>query len=155
MQRITITIDDDILDDVDHLIRQRGYQNRSEAIRDLVRGGIAHTMPPASGSTNCVASLVYVYEQGTRELPKRLVNAFRDHHHLSVATMRAALDHESCIEVSVLKGKTAEIETFAGHVMAERGVRHGQLTIIPATIENTRHAHGHGRPHPHQHIRVR
>src|SRR5262245_47451468 len=84
MQRITITIDDALLDDVDHLIAQRGYQTRSEAIRDLVRAGMAHTAPPAIASAHCVASLVYVYEQGTRELPKRLMRAFRDHHHLSV-----------------------------------------------------------------------
>jgi CopG family transcriptional regulator, nickel-responsive regulator len=74
----------------------------------------------------CVASLVYVYAQGTRELPKRLQNAFRDHHHLSIATVRVALDHETCMEVSVLKGRTAEVESFAGHVIAERGVKHGQ-----------------------------
>lgn len=155
MQRITITIDDSLVDDIDRLIRERGYQNRSEAVRDLVRAGIAHTTPPAANASHCVASLVYIYEPGTRELPRRLVNAFRDNHHLSVATMRVALDHESCIEVSVLKGKTAEVERFAGHVMAERGVRHGQIAIIPARIENEHHAHGHGRARSHQHVRVR
>ena len=155
MQRITITIDNDLIKDVDHLIRRRGYQNRSEAIRDLVRAGIAHTVPRAVGSATCVASLAYVYEQGTRDLPKRLMSAFQDHHHLLVATMRASLDHDSCIEVSVLKGSTTDVEAFAGHVIAERGVRYGQLSLIPAEIENERHAHGHGRAQTHQHVRVR
>jgi len=156
MQRITITIDNDLIADVDHLIRRRGCQNRSEAIRDLVRAGISHTTPPSAGASHCVASLLYVYEQGTRDMPKRLQNAFRDHHHLSIATMRVALDHESCMEVSVLKGKTAEVESFAGHVIAERGVRHGQVAIIPAEIENERHAHVHGRTRTsHEHVRVR
>jgi CopG family nickel-responsive transcriptional regulator len=102
-----------------------------------------------------MASLVYVYARGRRELSKRLQNAFRDHHHLSIATMRVSLDHETCMEVSVLRGKTAEVESFAGHVIAERGVKHGQVTIIPAEIENEHHAQGHGRARTHQHVRVR
>ena len=77
------------------------------------------------------------------------------HHDLSVATMRVALDHETCMEVAVLKGRTAEVEHFAEHVIAERGVRHGQLFVVPAEIETERHAHGDGRVHAHQHIRVR
>ena len=154
MQRITITIDDALVEDVDRLIRARGYQNRSEAVRDLVRAGLVQTAAEGSRSSHCVASLAYVYDRNTRDLPKRLANAFQDHHDLSVATMRVTLDHESCMEVSVLKGATADVEAFAGGVMAERGVRHGRLAVIPAEIETDRHAHGDGRPHAHQHIRV-
>lgn len=155
MQRVTITVDNTLMEDIDRLIRERGYQNRSEAIRDLVRAGVAHTTPPAGAASHCVASLSYVYQQGTRDLPKRLVNAYRDHHDLTVATTRVALDHESCIEVSVLKGKTADVQAFASRVIAERGVRHGQVAIIPAEIETERHAHGAGKAHAHQHVRVR
>jgi CopG family nickel-responsive transcriptional regulator len=155
VQRVTITIDDVLMEDVDRLIRKRGYQNRSEAMRDLVRAGITHTTPATHGSTHCIASLAYIYEQGVRDLPKRLMKAFRDHHHLSVATMRVTLDHESCMEVSVLKGATAEVEGFAAHVMAERGVSHGHVAIIPAEFDNERHAHGKGRAHTHQHVRAR
>jgi CopG family transcriptional regulator, nickel-responsive regulator len=154
MQRITITIDDALVGELDRLIEARGYQNRSEAVRDLVRAGLLQTKSVGGGSTACVASLAYVFDRKTRELPKRLANAFQDHHDLSVATMRVALDHESCMEVSVLKGPTAEVEAFAESIMVERGVRHGRLAVIPAEIETDRHAHGDGRPHAHQHIRV-
>ncbi len=154
MQRITITIDAALAQELDRLIAMRGYQNRSEAMRDLVRAGMARSEPAGSATAHCVASLVYVYEQGRRELPKRLVNTFQEHHDLSVATMRVALDHETCMEVAVLKGRKTEVEHFAQHVIAERGVRHGQLFVVPAEIETERHAHGDGRPHPHQHIRV-
>jgi CopG family nickel-responsive transcriptional regulator len=102
-----------------------------------------------------VAILIYVYDHATRELPKRLAKAFQEHHDLAVATIRISLDHESCMEVSVLKGRTAEVERFAGHVVAERGVRHGRVVIVPADIESERHAHGAGRSHAHQHVRVR
>jgi CopG family transcriptional regulator, nickel-responsive regulator len=155
MQRITITIDDDLAQDIDKLAEERGYQNRSETVRDLVRAGIAHTRAGDTPTAECVASVVYVYGQGTRELPKRLAHAFQDQHDLSVATLRVALDHDNCLEVAVLKGNTAEVERFAERIIAERGVRHGRVVIIPAEIESERHAHGERRPHPHQHIRVR
>jgi CopG family nickel-responsive transcriptional regulator len=155
MQRITITIDAALAEEIDRLSETRGYQNRSEAVRDLVRAGIARTRRPEGAASHCVAGLVYVYEQGRRDLPKRLVNAFQEHHDLTVATLRVALDHETCMEVAVLKGRTPEVEHFAEHVIAERGVRHGQLFVVPAEIETERHAHGDGRAHAHQHIRVR
>jgi CopG family nickel-responsive transcriptional regulator len=155
MQRITITIDDALVDEVDRLIDARGYQNRSEAVRDLVRAGLLQRQSDAPGATQCVASLTYVYDRKTRELPKRLANAFQDHHDLCVATMRVTLDHETSMEVSVLKGPTRHVEQFAESIIVERGVRYGKLTVIPAEIETDRHAHGHGRAHAHQHIRVR
>jgi CopG family nickel-responsive transcriptional regulator len=154
MQRITITIDDALVDEMDKLIRARGYQNRSEAVRDLVRAGLVATKSVASRSQECVASLAYVFDRHTRELPKRLAHAFQDHHDLCVATMRVTLDHDSCMEVSALRGRTAEVERFAESIMAERGVRHGRLSVIPAEIKSGRHAHGARQAHPHEHIRV-
>ena len=61
--------------------------------------GIAHTRPDVPAGSEWVASVVYVYDQGTRELPKRLAHAYQPQHDLSVAAMRVAFDHESCMEV--------------------------------------------------------
>jgi CopG family nickel-responsive transcriptional regulator len=154
MQRITVTIDDELAQEIDKLAQERGYQNRSEAVRDLVRAGIVQTESGGRGSSSCIATLTYVYDQGMRDLPKRLGATFRDHHDLPVATMRVALDHESCMEVSVLRGATARVEHFAQRVIAERGVRHGRVMIVPAEIDEERHAHGDGHAHTHSHIRV-
>jgi CopG family nickel-responsive transcriptional regulator len=155
MQRITITIDDELADEIDKLAQARGYQNRSETVRDLVRAGILETQHNAHRATECVASVVYVYDQGTRDLPKRLAHAYQEQHDLSVATLRVALDHDTSMEVAVLKGKAAEVGRLAERIIAERGVRHGRLVMIPADIESARHSHGHGQSHAHQHIRVR
>jgi CopG family transcriptional regulator, nickel-responsive regulator len=113
MQRITITIDDELALEIDKLAQSRGYQNRSETVRDLVRAGIVQTQHNGRRAAECVASVVYVYDQGTRELPKWLAHAYQEQHDLSVATVRVALDHDTCMEVAVLKGKTAEVERFA------------------------------------------
>jgi CopG family transcriptional regulator, nickel-responsive regulator len=155
MERITITIEEELAQQIDGLVTLRGYQSRSEAMRDLVRAGIIQTKVHRGRSVDCVATLAYVYQHGTRELPKRLANAFQDRHDLAIATMRVALDHETAMEVSVLKGPTADVERFAEEVIAERGVLHGRVIVIPAEISSERHAHGHAKPHGHQHIRVR
>jgi CopG family nickel-responsive transcriptional regulator len=155
MQRITITVDDDLAQEIDRIAQARGYQNRSETMRDLVRAGMAQTQAEAPVASDCVASVIYVYDQERRELPKRLARAYRDAHDLSVATLRVALDHDTCLEVAVLKGASAEVRQFAERIVAERGVRHGQLVVIPADIESERHTHGHRRAHAHEHIRVR
>jgi len=68
--------------------------------------------------------------------------------------MRVALDHDTCMEVSVLRGPTKRVEEFAANVIAERGVLHGRLAVIPVAIKTGRHADGTGSAHPHEHIRV-
>lgn len=154
MQRITITIDTQLYNAIEKLAEARGYQNRSEIIRDLVRAGISET-DEASLSGDCIASVVYVYDQETRDLPQRLAQAFQRAHDLSVATMRISLDHDSCMEVAVLRGKSKDVQKLANEIIAERGARHGRITMIPATIETTRHRHGDRHTHAHEHIRVR
>jgi len=133
MQRVTITIDDDLMGDIDALIASRGYQNRSEAIRDLARAGLQQAANETPSEQPCVAALVYVYDHATRELAKRLAHSFHDHHSMSVATLHVHLDHDTCMEVTVLKGEAGKVRHFGEHVIAERGVRHGQLVILPET----------------------
>jgi len=154
VQRVTITIDNELHNEIEKLASARGYQNRSEIIRDLVRAGIAETKETAP-SGDCIASVVYVYDQETRDLPQRLANTFQRAHDLSVATMRISLDHDSCMEVAVLRGKSKTVHQLANAIVAERGIRHGRVTMIPATIETSGHKHGNRHAHAHEHIRVR
>jgi CopG family transcriptional regulator, nickel-responsive regulator len=154
MQRITVTIDDELLEAIDRVIAARGYQNRSEAIRDLARAGIAELEERSPSAQEGVAALVYVYDHEARELAKRLTRSFHDHHDLSLATMHVHLDHESCMEVAVLRGAMSDIRHFAEHVISERGVRHGRLVAVPVEVATESHTHG-GRGHDHVHTHVR
>jgi CopG family transcriptional regulator, nickel-responsive regulator len=154
MQRITVTIDDELLAAIDRMIARRGYQNRSEAIRDLTRAGLAELDAPSLADHQGVAALVYVYDHEGRALAERLTRAFHDHHDLSMATMHVHLDHESCLEIAVLRGAMNDIRYFAAHVISERGVRHGKLVAVPVEVEAASHAHGgRGRRHLHTHVR--
>ena len=155
MRRVTITIDEGLMADLDRLIAVRGYQNRSEAVRDLVRAGMVEPEEGSAADHQGVAALLYVYDHQSRELAKRLTRAFHANHDLSLATMHVHLDHESCLEVAVLRGAMNDIRHFADHVTAERGVRHGRLVAVPDEVEAASHPHGgHGNRHFHMHVRV-
>jgi CopG family transcriptional regulator, nickel-responsive regulator len=155
MQRITIVLDDELLAEVDRMMSSRGYQNRSEAIRDLARAGLQPAIEETSPARDCVAALVYVYDHDARELSKRLTRSFHEHHDLSLAAMHVHLDHESCMEVAILQGKTTAVRQLADHIIAERGVRHGQLVTIPVALESQTHMHGPKVRHRHLHTHVR
>ena len=131
MQRVTITLDDALMQELDAIIAARGYQNRSEAIRDLARAGIRDAAEGADAKRDCVAALVYVYDHAARELSKRLTNAYHEQHELSLASLHVHLDEDTCLEVTVLRGKAGDIRHFGEHVIAERGVRHGKIVRMP------------------------
>ena len=149
MQRVTITIDDDLAAELERYMAAHGYANRSEAMRDLARSGLQQSSTQAGGLQQFVAALIYVYDHHQRELPKRLTRDFHDHHDLAQATLHVHLDHERCMEVAVLKGRGSDVRELADHVIAERGVRHGQVVYLPAAAHDhvdaghTSHSHSH------------
>lgn len=145
VERITITIDADLLAFVDTLSASKGYGSRSEAIRDILRQA-ARVEANADPDAPCFATLAYVFDHETRDLARRLTNQQHDHHDLSVATLHVHLDRHECLEVSVLRGSSGEVRAFADSVTSQRGVRHGHLQIVPdATAADDK------RPHEHDH----
>lgn len=131
MQRVTVTLDDDLMADLDRMIEEHGYHNRSEAIRDFARAGMQQAAQNSGTSGECIAALVYVYDHAARDLSSRLVKNFHGHHDMSLATLHIHLDNESCLEITALGGQSREVQHFADHIIAERGVRHGRLVMIP------------------------
>jgi len=152
MQRVTVTIDDELMTALDAYMEAGGHQNRSEAVRDLVRAGLLKEPKADDPSRPCVAALVYVYDHETRQLAKRLTHDHHSHTDMSIATLHVHMDAATCLEVSLLKGQKSEVEHFASHLIGERGVRYGQLVVVPADAERDEasdaHAHG-GHAHAH------
>ncbi|HTV35325.1 MAG TPA: nickel-responsive transcriptional regulator NikR [Xanthobacteraceae bacterium] len=148
MFRMTITIDEELKAELDQIMQARGYQNRSEAIRDLARAGLRQAAEDLGETRYCVAALVYAFNHGTRALAKKLTQALHRHHDLSLGTLHIHVDEETCIEVNILKGRTSAIQGLADHVIAERGVRHGRIVTVPidrpATSNAKKADDGHG-----------
>ena len=151
MERITISLDESLAAEFDALIHQRGYENRSEAIRDVLREYIAASRLAESRAPDCVACVSYVFNHHERELAKRVNDLQHEHHDLTISSMHAHLDHDHCVETVLLRGKTRDVQACADKLLAERGIRHGMVNLIPVDIERGRTQKGHAHTHPHTH----
>ena len=147
MDRFTISLDEALANAFDELIKQRGYATRSEAVRDILRGHLQANAEKRSNKGSCVANLSYVYNHHERDLSERLVRIQHAHHDLTVSTMHAHLDHDECLETVIMKGPVTQVRALAEEIMAETGVRHGQLNVIGVEMTYT-HTHG-GAAHRH------
>lgn len=147
MERFTISLDKSLAAAFDGLIKSRGYATRSEAVRDILRTHLQQSREQRDAKGACVANLSYVYNHHERELSERLANIQHAHHDLTISTMHAHLDHDQCIETVMLKGPIQHVRKFAQAIIAERGVRHGQLNLVSAGVGGF-HSHG-GAAHRH------
>ncbi|QIB34500.1 nickel-responsive transcriptional regulator NikR [Ancylobacter pratisalsi] len=149
MQRVTLTLDDALLAAVDAHAERHGYANRSEAVRDALRRALAAAAEPAAEPERCCATLSYVYEHEKRELSRRLARVQHGHHDLAVASLHVHLDHDTCLEVAVLRGPTEAVRRLADAVTTQRGVRFGHLHMLPAAEDEAATvADNGGHPHP-------
>ena len=147
MERITISLEDDLAREFDALIRHKGYQNRSEAVRDILRAELESNRLAEDAARSCVGVLSYVYDHHERNLAERVIERGHAHHDLVISTMHAHLDHNNCIETLILRGPTDRVRQFADALIAERGVRHGKVNLIPVNIDTrANRGHVHARP---------
>lgn len=151
MERLTISIEDQLAKQFDDFIRARGYSNRSEAIRDLIRERLENERLENWDEGHCIATLSYIYNHHESELASRITSVQHDHHDLTLSSMHVHMDHDNCLEVVILRGSIQSVRTFANLVMAARGVRHGKLHMVPVEITQQQHAaslvpHTHSNP---------
>jgi CopG family nickel-responsive transcriptional regulator len=125
--RFGIAIDGDLLERFDKRIEAKGYVNRSEAIRDLIRADLLeHAADPKADSTG---TLTLVYDHHVRELTERLTEMQHDLGHHVISAMHVHLDHDHCLEVIVMRGPAGVLEQAASRIVATKGVIHGRLTL--------------------------
>ena len=158
MERVTISLDEELLAEFDGFIRGKGYENRSEAIRDLLRQRLEADREEKGDADHAVGCLSYVYNHHQRELARRLTETQHGHHDLMLSTLHVHLDHENCLEVVLLQGAVSKVRQFAEATIAETGVRHGHLHLVATEMVSSHHGHGHHHgddhaQHPHVHLK--
>jgi CopG family nickel-responsive transcriptional regulator len=148
MERITMSLKPALARQFDEFIRGKGYSNRSEAMRDLIRERLEGERLQENEDSHCVATLSYVYNHHEMALASRLTSSQHAHHDLTISTMHIHLDHENCLETVVLRGNVRQVRSFAESIIAERGVRHGTLNMVPVSLDPDSNGHVH---HIHSH----
>lgn len=157
MQRLTISLDDDLATRFDELIARRGYDNRSEAFRDMVRQLLAADEFRQGSQRECVAVVSYAYNHHARQLSMRLTEHQHEHTDLVISTMHVHVTHSDCAESVVIRGPYARVRAVSESIIAEPGIKHGGINIIPVEEEDAPeadekgHDHGHDSAHDHAH----
>jgi CopG family nickel-responsive transcriptional regulator len=134
--RFGISIDRDLLDSFDRLIDQKGYMNRSEAIRDLLRSALVEQKWEA-GEEETVGTVTLVYNHHVRDLSDKLTEQQHSHHNEIISALHVHLDAHNCLEVLVVRGKAREVKKIADALIGVKGVKHGKL-VMTTTGEELR-----------------
>lgn len=125
--RFGVSIDGELLNRFDEQITEKGYTNRSEAIRDLIRDHLV--VEEWENDEETVGTITMVYDHHTRELSENLTHLQHSFDGSIMSVLHVHLDHHNCLEVLVVKGRSQRLRAFADHLVGTRGVKHGKLTM--------------------------
>jgi CopG family nickel-responsive transcriptional regulator len=128
LSRIGVAIDSDLLERFDNFIAGQGYTNRSEAFRDLIRDKLVMAAVENPHAL-VVGTVTLIYDHHSRLLPEKLMDLQHDHHNLVVCTTHTHLDHDTCLEVIILKGESKRVQKLADTLIGTKGVQHGRLVM--------------------------
>lgn len=134
LSRIGVAIDSDLLDKFDRLIARRGYTNRSEAFRDLIRDELVQRTWE-SPESQVVGTVTLVYDHHVRMLNEKLTDLQHEFHKSILSTLHVHLDHDNCLEVLVVRGNAAIVQKIADTLISTKGVKHGRLTLTTSGAE--------------------
>jgi CopG family nickel-responsive transcriptional regulator len=128
VNRFSVSLQPSLLDDLDEMVRQKGYGSRSAAIADMVRDHLVEHRQKL-GNREIAGTITLVYDHHKPQLQSLLTSIQHDHHHCILSTVHVHLDHDNCLEVLLVKGKAAIVRGIADQIIAAKGVKHGKLTI--------------------------
>ena len=126
--RFGVSIEESLLKNFDRLISRKGYQNRSEAIRDLIRDSLVKE-EWKEGKKEMAGTITMVYNHHTRELSQILTQMQHDQYQTILSTLHIHLDEHNCLEVLVVRGRGEEIQKISDRLIGTRGVKHGKLSL--------------------------
>ncbi len=127
LKRFSISLEDNLLEIFDDFIKANSYNNRSEAIRDLIRKSFVKKEWQADKNVMGVISLVYDHHQPN--LQEKITVVQHNFHHHIVSTTHVHMDHDNCLEVIVVKGKARDVQELSNQLISLKGVRDGHLAM--------------------------
>lgn len=125
--RFGVSINSDLLEKFDKLIESKGYNNRSEAIRDMIREHLVEQEWEEDAET--IGAVTIVYNHHMRELSESLIALQHEYHPAIVSSMHVHIDHHNCLETIIIRGKGSKVKEIADKLISTKGVKHGKLTL--------------------------
>ena len=132
IERIGVSLENDLLEPFDELIAQKGYATRSEAVRDLIRDALVQRQwSEASSREEQVAVVTLVYDHDSSSLAQKLAHIQHENHKAVVSALHVHMDEHNCLEVLVLRGRAREVLRMGEGLISTKGVKYGK--VVPAT----------------------
>jgi len=126
--RFSISLDKRLLRELDRMCREKGYDNRSLAVADMVRAHLVEHRQKL-GNSEIAGTIMLVYDHHKRRLQESLTDLQHEHRDVIISALHCHLDHDNCLEVLAVRGKAADIKKLANKLIAAKGVKHGKLAI--------------------------
>ena len=127
LMRFGVSLEKDLLEKFDRLIKTRNYTNRSEALRDLIREDLIREQWRAGAEI--AGAITLIYDHHKRELVNKLMDIQHDFGDIILSSQHVHLDHDHCLEIIALKGSPKEAQSLTDHLKAVKGVKHGMLSM--------------------------
>jgi CopG family transcriptional regulator, nickel-responsive regulator len=129
IERVGVSLEKELLEAFDKLIADKGYQSRSEAIRDLIRQQLSSDRV-SNEKAEAVAAVVLVYDHHATAIMERLTELQHSHFLKTISSLHIHLDHHDCLEVIVLRGKVGEINRMGDKLVSIKGVKLGRINLL-------------------------
>jgi len=129
IERVGVSLEKELLGAFDKLIAEKGYQSRSEAIRDLIRQQLSDNRL-RNDKAEAVAAVVLVYDHHATAIMERLTELQHSHFLKTISSLHVHLSHHDCLEVIVLRGKVGEINRMGEKLISIKGVKLGRVNLL-------------------------
>ncbi len=126
--RFSVSLPPKLLDELDKMSGEKGYDNRSLAIADMIRDQLVEHQKEL-GNAEIVGTITLVYDHHKQHVQEALTDIQHDHHEVIISAVHVHLDHHNCLEVLIVKGKAGLVKQIADELIAAKGVKHGKLTV--------------------------
>ena len=128
VDRLSVSLPHELLQDLDRMAREKGYTNRSRMVGDMTRDWLVEHRTQL-GRQEIAGTITLVYDHHRPHVQAMLTDVQHHHHHAIISTLHVHLDHDNCLEVIVVRGKAEMVKKLADELIATRGVKHGKLTL--------------------------
>jgi len=128
LHRFGVSMSVDLVNQLDGLVKAKGYANRSQAIADMVRDELVE-FRGQEGSRKIAGTITLVYDHHKRNIQSLLTSIQHDHGTNIISTLHVHLDHHNCLEILAVRGRADMIRRLADKLIAAKGVKHGKLTM--------------------------
>lgn len=127
IKRFGVSLEEDLLSELDALVKRHKFPNRSQAIRSLVRGNLVEDA--WQSNKNVAGAVVLIYDHHKKDLVNRSLSLQHDFTHIILSSQHVHLDHNNCLEIIALKGKASQLKEMADKLISLKGVKHGKLVM--------------------------